>query len=109
MKHEKKFHKKYEKKSAERKATFKTSFASVSRHLIKLTCAWHSCLTQETMTAMMTGHLMGGGGGTFLSVDCQESSPPSPHSVISWIHPVVWRRAMPCAYRRGKKAKEGNP
>ncbi len=32
--------------------------------------------------------------------------PPSPHSVISWIYPVVWRRAMPGAYRpRGEKGQ----
>jgi hypothetical protein len=64
MKHEMTFRnslKKYEKKRAKRKDTFNTPFASVSRHLIKLTCACHSCLTHVDDGNDWTPH--GGGGG----------------------------------------------
>ncbi len=112
MKHNMKFQKniKYEKEGAKRNDTFDNQYSICfsRRHLIKLTCAWHSCLTQETMTAMMTGHLMEG-GGTFLSVDCQESPPPPTPSFPESIRLCGAGQCHAPTGPGGEKAKEGNP
>jgi hypothetical protein len=105
MKNYMKFHKKYEKKGADRKDTFNTPFASVSRHLVKLTCACHSCLTQETMT-VMTGHLKAGGGGTFLSVDCQESPLPPLRHFLNPSGCVAPGNAMRLQAQGGKRPRK---